>query len=76
MSMKYVIDNPKPFAEHADKAFKSVTSLYLPAKDFSIKPEDIKVFPRIKDNLQTQMIERLLNGKNVPYLAVFQNGYQ
>ena len=41
MSGKSVIDTPKSFPEHADKAVKGVTSLYLPTEDVLIEPDHI-----------------------------------
>ena len=71
MSGKYVIDTPKPFAEHADKAVKGITSLYLPAEDALIEPDDIEAFPKTKDTLHIHMIKRLFDKQNVPYLQFF-----
>ena len=45
ISRKYVIDISKRFTEHADKAFKGITSFYLHAEDVLIEPVDIKVSP-------------------------------
>ena len=61
MSGKYVTDAPKQFAEHADKAVKGITSLYLPAEDVLIEPDNIKASPRIKDTLQIHMIKRFFD---------------
>ena len=72
ISRKCVIDTPKPFAEHADKAVKGITSLYLPAEDVLIEPDDIEVSPAIKDTLQIHMIKRFFDEQNVPYLPFFK----
>ena len=42
MSGKCVINTPAEFAEYVDKAVKSVTSLYFPAEDVLIEPDDIE----------------------------------
>ena len=55
MSGKTVIDTPKPFAEHADKAVKGITSLYLSTEEVLIEPDDIEVSPRIEDIIQIHM---------------------
>ena len=55
---KCVIDIPKPFVEHADKVVKGITSLYLPAEDVLIEPDNIKASQRIEDIFQIQMIKR------------------
>ena len=68
MSGKCVIGTPKPFAEHADKAVKGITYLYLPAEGVLIEPYDIEAPPRIKDTLQIRMIKRFFDQQNVPYL--------
>ena len=65
---KSVTDTPKPFAEHAEKAVKGITSLYLPAEDVLIEPKDIEASPRIKDTLQIHMIKWFFYEQNVPYL--------
>ena len=72
MSGKCVTDTPIPFAEHADKGVKSITSLYLSAEDVLIEPDDIEASPRIKDTLQIQMIKRFFEKKNVPQLQFFK----
>ena len=46
MSGKYVIDNPKLFAE---KSIESITSLYLPADEVLIEPDDIEESLKIKE---------------------------
>ena len=61
MSGKTVIDTPKPFAEHADKAVKGITSLYLSAEEVLIEPDDIEVSPRIEDIIQIHMIIRFFD---------------
>ena len=68
MSEISVIDTPKPFVEHADKAVKGINSLYLSAKDVLIEPDDIEVSPGIKDTLSIHMIKRFFDEQNVPYL--------
>ena len=68
MSGKTVIDTPKPFAEHADKAVKGITSLYLSAEEVLIEPDDIEVSPRIEDIIQIHMIIRFFDEQKVPYL--------
>ena len=72
MSGKCVTDRPNPFAEHADKAVKGITLLYLPAEDVLIEPDDTKASPRIKDTLQIRMIKRFFDEQNVPYLQFFK----
>ena len=72
MSGESVIDTLKPFAEHADKADKDITSLYLLVEDVLIEPYDIEAFPRIKDTVQTHIIKRFFYKQNVPYLQVFK----
>ena len=37
MSGKCVIDTPRPIADHADKAVKGITSLYIPAVNVLIE---------------------------------------
>ena len=61
MSGKSVIDTPKPLAEHADKAVKVITFLYLPAKDVLVK-----------DTLRIHMIKRFFNERNISYLQFFK----
>ena len=72
MSGKYVIDTLKQFAEHADRAVKSITSLYLSAEDVLIEPDDIEASPRIKDTPQIFMIKQFFNEQSVPYLQFFK----
>ena len=72
MSWKFVIDIPKPFAQHADKADKGITSLYLHAEDVLIEPDYIVVFPIIKDTLQIHIIKRFFDEQDVPYLQFFK----
>ena len=67
MSGKCVIDTPKQFAEHADKAVISITSLYLSA-DVSIESDNIEASLRIKGTLQIHRIKRFFDEHNVPYL--------
>ena len=66
MSGKCVIDTPKQSAEHVDKVVKGITSLYLPAEDVSIQPDDIEASPRIIDTLQIHLIKRFFDEQNVP----------
>ena len=72
MSGKFVIDTSKPFAGRADKVVKGITSLYLPAEDVLIEPDDIDASPRIKHTLQIHMIKRFFDAQNVPYLQFFK----
>ena len=72
MFRKSVIDTPKPFADHADKAVKGITSLYLPAEGVLIEHEDIEASPSIKDILQIHMIKRFFDEPDVPYLQFFK----
>ena len=72
MFAKCVIDTQNQFAEHAGKAVKGITSLYLPAEDVLIKPDGIKASPRIKDTLQIHIMKRFFDKKNVPYLQFFK----
>ena len=72
MSEKYLIDTPKPFTEHVNKAVKGITSLCLPAEDVLIEPGDIEVSLIIKGILQIYMIERYFDEQNVPYLQFFK----
>ena len=72
MSEKYLIDTPKPFAEHVNKAAKGITSLCLPAEDVLIEPGDIEVSLIIKGIFQIHMIERYFGEQNVPYLQFFK----
>ena len=67
MSGKCVIDTPKQFAEHADKAVTSITSSYLPA-DVLIEPDNTEASLRIKGTLQIHRIKRFFDEHNVPYL--------
>ena len=66
MSGKSVIDIPKPFAEHADKAIKGITSLYVPAEDVLMEPDNINASLRIKDTLQIHMTKQFFDDQNVP----------
>ena len=52
MSGRCVIDTPKQFAEHPDKAVKSITSLYLPAEDVLIELDDIEASLRIEGTFE------------------------
>ena len=72
MSGKCVIDTSKPFAGRADKVGKGITSLYLPAEDVLIEPDDIDTSPRIKHTLQIRMIKPFFDEQNVPYLQFFK----
>ena len=72
LSGKCVIDTPKQFAKHADKAIKRITSLYLPAEDVLIEPGDMESSPRIKYILQFHMIKRFFDEQTVPYLSFFK----
>ena len=72
MSGKCVIDTPTPFMEHAGKAVKGITSIFLPAEDVLIEPEDIEASPRIKDTLQIHMVKRFFDEQNFPYLQFFK----
>ena len=67
-----VIDTPKPFAEHAVKAVKSITSLYIPSEDVLMESDDIETSLRIKDTLQIHMIKWFFDEQNVPYLQFFK----
>ena len=58
--------------KHADRAVKGITSLYLPAEDVLIEPDDIEASQRIKDTLQIHMIKRFFDEQNVPYLQFFE----
>ena len=60
----------KQFAEHADKAVKGITSLYLPAEDVLIGPGGIEACPKIQESLPILMIKRFFDHQqNVPYLS-------
>ena len=72
MSGKCVIDTPKEFAEHAEKVVKCITSLYLPADDVLVEPDDIEVSPRIHETLQVHMVKRRFDQRNVPYLEFYR----
>ena len=72
MSGKCIIGTSKSFAEHAYKAVKGITSLYLPAEDVLIEHQDIEASPRIKDILQIHMIKRFFDEHNVHYLQFFK----
>ena len=72
MSGKCVIDMPKQFAEHADKAVKGITSLHLPAEDVLIEPDDIEACPRIQETLKIHMIKWFFDQQNVSYLQFFK----
>ena len=67
---KYVIDTPKQFAEHAVKAVKCITSLYFPAEDVLVEPDNIGASSRIKDTFH--MIKQFCNEQNAPYLQLFK----
>ena len=69
---KSVTDTPKSFAEHPDKAVKGITSLYLPAEDVLIEPDDIEASPRIKGTFQIHIIKRFFDEQNVRYLQFFK----
>ena len=71
MSWKYVIDTPKQFVKHSDKAVKYITSLCFPA-DVLIAPDDIEASLTIKYTLQIHMIKPFFNEQNVPYLQNFK----
>ena len=72
LSGKCVIDTPKQFAKHADKAVKGITSLYLPAENISIEPDDIESSPRIKYILQIPIVKRFFDEQTVPCLPFFK----
>ena len=72
MSAKCVIDKPKEFAEHAEKVVKGITSLYLPAEDVLVEPDDIEVSPRMHEMLEVHMVKRRLGQRNVPYLEFYR----
>ena len=72
MSGKCVIDTPTPFMEHVGKAVKGITSIFLPAEDVLIEPEDIEASPRIRDTLQIYMFKRFFDEQNFPYLQFFK----
>ena len=42
---------PNPFEAHAVKVVKSTTSLYIPAEEVLMEPEDTETSLRIKDTL-------------------------
>ena len=71
MSGKCVIDTPREFTEHAEKVVKGITSLYLPAEDLLVKPDDIQVSPRIYETLQVHMVKRRFDQRNVPSLELY-----
>ena len=72
MPGKCVIDTPKPFAEHADKAVKGTTSLYLLAEDVLIESDDIEASSRIKNTLQIHIITRFFDEQNILYWQFFK----
>ena len=72
MSGKCVIDTPKPFAKHADKSVKGITSLYLSEEDILIKPDGIEASPKIKETPQVHMIKLFFDEQNIPYLQFFK----
>ena len=72
MSGKCVIDTPKEFAEHAEKVVKGITSLYLPAEDVLVEPDDIEVSPRIHETLQVHMVKRRFDQRNFHYLEFYR----
>ena len=72
MSGKNVTDIPKPFAERADKAIKGITSLYVPAEDVLMEPDNINASLRIKDTLQIHMTKQFFDDQNVPYSQFFK----
>ena len=72
LSGKCVIDIPKPFAEHTDKAVKGITFLYLPAEDVLRDPDDIEASPSTKDTLQIHMIKRFFDEQYISHLQFFK----
>ena len=42
MSGKCVMNIPKQFTEYADRSVKGITSFYLPTKEASKEPNDIR----------------------------------
>ena len=72
MSEKCVIDTPKEFAEHAEKVVRGITSLYLPAEDVLVEPDEIEVSPRIHETLQVHIVKRCFDRRNIPYLEFYR----
>jgi len=64
MSGKCFINTPMEFAEYADKTVKGITSLYLPADEVLVEPDDIEMSPKIKDTLKIHLVKRSFDQQN------------
>ena len=71
MTHKRVIDNPKQFAEHADKSIKVITSLYQSAEEVLIEPDDIEESSKIKETLQIHMVKGFCDQRKVADLEFY-----
>jgi len=72
MSGKCFINTPMEFAEYADKTVKGITSLYLPADEVLVEPDDIEMSPKIKDTLKIHLVKRSFDQQRVPVLKFFK----
>lgn len=72
MSGKGYINTPQEFAEYAAKTVKGITSLYLPADEVLVEPDDIDKSPKIKDTLKVHVVKRSFDQQRIPVLKFFK----